>query len=92
MCQFKATKYTHGDLCQFGYCRCIHVVANLARGEARETERESCHIGAGRRAGKGKRNEGVGGVETWQDRGAGGRMAVRIYGRFITLPALPRLL
>ncbi|KAL2721464.1 hypothetical protein V1477_020284 [Vespula maculifrons] len=28
----------------------------------------------------------------WEDRRAGRRMAVRIYGRFITLPALPRLL
>ncbi|KYN13915.1 hypothetical protein ALC57_13989 [Trachymyrmex cornetzi] len=39
-----------------------------------------------------KEERRVGGVETRQDRGAGGRMAVRIYGRFITLPALPRLL
>lgn len=38
----------------------------------------------------GKRRADV--AETWQDRGVGGRMAVRIYGRFITLPALPRLL
>lgn len=41
---------------------------------------------------EGKKREGSR-VESWQDReGVGGRMAVRIYGRFITLPALPRLL
>ncbi|KAM0731951.1 hypothetical protein ACS0PU_001493 [Formica fusca] len=65
---------------------CIHVVAKLARGK------ERIRIGAGRSGGwmRGGREER--GVETRQDRGVGGRMAVRIYGRFITLPALPRLL
>ncbi|KYN02815.1 hypothetical protein ALC62_06393 [Cyphomyrmex costatus] len=64
---------------------CIHVV------NAFEARKES--VGRTKRRERDSRGwERVGGVETRQDRGAGGRMAVRIYGRFITLPALPRLL
>lgn len=69
------------------------VVAGASALQMRETRKES--IGRTNREKEQDRRMGerrTGGVETWQDRGAGGRMAVRIYGRFITLPALPRLL
>ncbi|EGI64368.1 hypothetical protein ALC60_06518 [Trachymyrmex zeteki] len=67
--------------------KCIHVV------NAFEARKESVgRTNGGSEIAEDGRERRVGGVETRQDRGAGGRMAVRIYGRFITLPALPRLL
>ncbi|EZA52185.1 hypothetical protein X777_08698 [Ooceraea biroi] len=71
------------------------VVAGAFRLQTREVKKEkekTYRQNEWRKRGRSKRERRVGGVETWQDRGAGGRMAVRIYGRFITLPALPRLL
>lgn len=83
--QFKTTKYT--------MTFANPVVAGASALQMRETRKESI----GRTSGEKERDRGMGerrtgGVQTRQDRGAGGRMAVRIYGRFITLPALPRLL
>lgn len=68
------------------------VVAGASTLQMRKARGESIGRTSSGESEIGGREESERSRETWQDRGAGGRMAVRIYGRFITLPALPRLL